>query len=65
MRSKIFERKGGKVIGRSEVKEKGLETLGRETVKCFQAEGKIPLVRQEFKMKRKGSRQVGTESKSI
>jgi len=66
MRSRIFERKGGRGIGRSEVKEEGLETLGSgKTVECFKAEGKVPLVRQEFKMKRRGSRQVGAESKSI
>jgi len=66
MRSRIFDRKGGRVMGRSEVKEVGLGVLGRgRTVECFQAEGKVPLVRQWFKIKRRGLRHAGAESKSI
>jgi len=44
MRSRIFERKRGRVIDRSEVKEGGLETLEKgRMVECFQAEEKVSL----------------------
>jgi len=66
IRSRIFERKGGRVIGLSEIKEEELEIFGRgKTVECFQAVGKVALVIQEFRMKRRGSTHAGSESRSI
>jgi len=53
-------------MGRSEVKEDGLGDLGRgRTVECFQADGKVLLFRQKFRIKRRGSRHAGAESNSM
>lgn len=64
--SSILERKGGKEIGRDDVREDVGDTFGIEqTIDRFYAEGKTLLVRQEFKMERKGSRHPGIERMSI
>lgn len=66
MRSRIFERKGGRVIGRNDEGEEGLDIFGRgKTIDCFQVEGNISLVKHEFSMKSKGLRHPGIERRSM
>jgi len=64
-RSRIFERRRGRVIGRKDDGEEGLDVLGRTTIECFQAVGKIPVNKHAFRMNNNGSRQLGEERSNV